>query len=105
MGRGSTAEFLTDLGEMGNLEALVDDRRRELVLWMCDYPMELMACSIYRVHERWCPIRRDCAGGREEDMSHRGDLPWRSLVAKLRRLPGSHYGARRRGKWPKAWRN
>jgi hypothetical protein len=104
-GRGSTAEFLTDLGEMGNLEALVDDRRRELVLWMCNYPTKLMACSIYRVRERWCPIRRDCAGGREEEMSHRGNLPWLSLVAKLRRLPGSHYGARRCGKWPKAWRN
>jgi hypothetical protein len=104
-GRGSTTVFLTDLGEMGNLEALVDDRRWELVLWMCDYPTELMACSIYRVRERWCPIRRDCVGGWEEEMSHCGDLSWRSLVAKLRRLPGSHYGMRRRGKWPKAWCN
>jgi hypothetical protein len=41
---------------------------------------------------RWRPGRRD------ESLQ-------RSLVAKLRRLPGSHYGARRRGKWPKAWHN
>jgi hypothetical protein len=51
----------------------VDDRRREMVLWMCNYPTELMACSIYRVLKRWCPIRRDCASGREEEMSHCGD--------------------------------
>jgi hypothetical protein len=38
-------------------------------------------------------------------MSHRGDLPWRSSVDQLRRLLGSHYGLRRCGKWPKAWRN
>jgi hypothetical protein len=35
------------------------------VLWMGNYPTELMAYSIYRVGERWCSIRRDCAGGRE----------------------------------------
>jgi hypothetical protein len=50
-----------------------------LVLWMGNYPTELMACSIYRVSERWCPIRRDCAGDREGGgVSHGGDLPWQS---------------------------
>jgi hypothetical protein len=38
-------------------------------------------------------------------VSHRGGLPWRSLANKLQRLLGSHYGLRRRGKCPEAWRN
>jgi hypothetical protein len=33
--------ILTDLGEMGNWETLVDNRRQELVLWMRNYLAEL----------------------------------------------------------------
>jgi hypothetical protein len=47
---------LTDLGEMGNWEALVDDRRKELVLWMRNKLVELTRAAIYRLHRRWCPI-------------------------------------------------
>jgi hypothetical protein len=47
---------LTDLGEMGNWEALVDDRRRELVLWMRNNLAELIGVAIYRLHRRWRPI-------------------------------------------------
>jgi hypothetical protein len=62
------------------------------VLWMGNYPMELMEYSIYRVSERWCPIRKDCAGDREEEMSHRCGLPWHSLVEGLRRSLASCCG-------------
>jgi hypothetical protein len=51
-------------GEVSNLEDLVNNWRQVLVLWMGNYPTELMAHSIYRVRERWCPIRKDCTGGR-----------------------------------------
>jgi hypothetical protein len=47
---------LTDLGEMGNWEALVDDQRRELVLWMRNNLVELTRAAIYRFHRRWHPI-------------------------------------------------
>jgi hypothetical protein len=71
---------------------------------MGDYPTELMACSIYRVSERWCPIRKDCASGREGGwvtaVICRGDRG----VIELRRLLDSHYGSRRCDKRPKAWR-
>jgi hypothetical protein len=56
MARCSHGGILTDLGEMSNSEALVNNWRQVLVLWMGDYPMELMAYSIYRLSERWCPI-------------------------------------------------
>jgi hypothetical protein len=59
----------TDLGEVSNSGALVNNWRQVLVLWMGNYPTELMACSIYRVRERCCPIWRDCAGSREEGES------------------------------------
>jgi peptidoglycan/xylan/chitin deacetylase (PgdA/CDA1 family) len=57
---------LTDLGEMGNWEALVNDQRREVVLWMRNNLAELTRASIYRVHQWWHPILRRCAGGRRE---------------------------------------
>jgi hypothetical protein len=41
-----------------------DQLRARLGGLVLDYPMELMVCSIYRVHEQWCPISRRCAGGR-----------------------------------------
>jgi hypothetical protein len=47
---------LTDLGEMGNWEALVDDRRLELVLWMHNNLAEFTGAAIYRLHRRWRPI-------------------------------------------------
>jgi hypothetical protein len=37
----SHGSVLTDLGEVGNWEALVDDRRQELVLWMRNNLAEL----------------------------------------------------------------
>jgi hypothetical protein len=47
---------LTGLGEMGNWEALVDDRRQELVLWMRNNLAELTRAAIYRIHRWWHPI-------------------------------------------------
>jgi hypothetical protein len=40
--------FLTDLGEISNWGALVDDLRHGLVYWVRDYLADLMARSIYR---------------------------------------------------------
>jgi hypothetical protein len=40
--------------------------------------MEPMAHSIYRIDELWLINLDWHAGGRREEMSHRGDLPWRS---------------------------
>jgi hypothetical protein len=66
--------------------------------------MEVMAYSIYRVSERWCPIRRNCADGQEGGgVSHCDDLPWRSQGNELRWLLKSHYGSWQRDKCPKAW--
>jgi hypothetical protein len=93
----------TDLGEVSNSKALVNNWRQVLVLWLGNYPTELTTYSIYRVSERWCPIRRDYAGGREGGwvtaVIYRGDR----RVIELRRLLNSHYGSWRRDKRPKAW--
>jgi hypothetical protein len=44
----------------------VNNRRRELVLWMRNNLAELTGASSYRVHQWWRPILRRCAGGRRE---------------------------------------
>jgi hypothetical protein len=67
---------LIDLGEMENWEALVNDQRRELVLWMRNNLAELTRAAIYRFHRRWRPILRSCAGGRRE-----GNVLARVIVA------------------------
>jgi hypothetical protein len=54
----------TDYGEISNWRALVDDLRHELVYWLLDYLAELMACSIYRIPERWPMNLRWRGGGR-----------------------------------------
>jgi hypothetical protein len=56
----------TDLGEIWNWEALVNNQRQELVLWVRNNLAELTATSIYRVHQRWRPILRRCARGQRE---------------------------------------
>jgi hypothetical protein len=56
----------TDLGEVRNWEALVNDRRQELVLWMRNNLAKLTGASIYRVPQWWRPILRRCAGSRRE---------------------------------------
>jgi hypothetical protein len=37
------------------------------VLWMGNYPTELMACSIYRSLERWSVNLSSRGGGRREE--------------------------------------
>jgi hypothetical protein len=64
-----------------------------------------MARSIYRIRGRWLMNLDWRASGQREEMSHRGDLPWRSQSNELWRSLGSHYGSRRRDKCPKAWRH
>jgi hypothetical protein len=76
----------------------VDDLRQGLVCWMRKYLAELPGALIYNVHQRWHPILRNRAGGRERGVSHRGDLPWRPLGDELWRSLGSHYDSRQRGK-------
>ena len=58
---------LTDLGEMGNWEALVDDQRRELVHWVRNNLVDLVDHSIYIIHQWWRPIWRRRAGGRRKE--------------------------------------
>jgi hypothetical protein len=65
-----------DLGEMRNLEALMDDQRRELVNWVRNNLADLVDHSIYRSQQRWRPIWRRHDGGRRKkkasDVSYRG---------------------------------
>jgi hypothetical protein len=79
MSRGGA---LTDLGEVGNLEALVDNPRQGLVHWMHNYLAKFTWAEIYRFHRRWQLILRWRAGGRREGRSlaqeicgfHRGKI-------------------------------
>jgi hypothetical protein len=59
----------SDLGEMGNWGALVDNHRRDLVHWVRNNLADLVDHSIYRSQQRWHPIWRRCAGGRREGKS------------------------------------
>jgi hypothetical protein len=61
-----TAVFLTDLGEIQNWSALVDNLRRGLVHWVSDYLAELMALSIYRARGWWLLNLEWRAGDRRE---------------------------------------
>jgi hypothetical protein len=63
------------------------------VLWMGNYPTDLMACSIYRVRERCCPIQRDCAGGREGGLVTAVIYRGNRRAIELRRLLDGHYGS------------
>jgi hypothetical protein len=51
-GEMSHGGVLTDLGEIRNWEALVNNQRRELVLWVRNNLPELTGALIYRVHQR-----------------------------------------------------
>jgi hypothetical protein len=53
MARSLRAVLWTDLGDVTNWRALVDDLRHELVYWLLDYLEEPTTCSIYRIPERW----------------------------------------------------
>ena len=50
--RSLRAVLWTDLGEVSNWRALVDDLRYELMDWVLDYLAEPKARSIYRILER-----------------------------------------------------
>jgi hypothetical protein len=64
---GFTVARKTDLREMQNWEALVDDQRRELVHWVRNNLADLVNRSIYRSQQRWRPIWRRCAGSQREE--------------------------------------
>jgi hypothetical protein len=57
---------LTDLGEMGNWAALVNNWRQVLVRWMRNYLAKFSEASIYRTQWRWRSIWRRSAGDRRE---------------------------------------
>jgi hypothetical protein len=97
------AVFWTDLGEIPNWGSLVDNQRHGWVHWVLDYMAEPMARSIYRIRGKWLVNLDWRTGGRREEMSHHGDLPWWSQSNELWRSLGSHYGSRQRDKCPKAW--
>jgi hypothetical protein len=92
------------MGEVSNSEALVNNWRQVLVLWMGNYPTEFMACSIYRVRERCCPIWRDCAGDWEGGWVTAVIYHCNPRAFELRRLLDGHYGSWRHDKRPKVWR-
>jgi hypothetical protein len=88
--------FLTDLGEIQNWSALVDNLRHGLLRWVSDYLGELMARLIYRDQGRWLLIWAWCAGGRREGRAlaqrtrgfHRGKVTgddWTCFSGLLRR--------------------
>jgi hypothetical protein len=56
----------TDLGEVSNWRALVDDLRHELVYWLLDYLLELTTHSIYRLRGWWTVNLGWRDGGRRE---------------------------------------
>jgi hypothetical protein len=49
----STVAMATELGENPNSGAMVANRRRGLVLWLCNNLAELAVHSIYSIRERW----------------------------------------------------
>jgi hypothetical protein len=62
---------------------MVNDRRRELVLWMCNYLAELTGASIYRVLRRWRLILRRRAEERRNALApKRGEMHWRRREEK-----------------------
>jgi hypothetical protein len=63
-----------------------------VVHWVQNYLAEPAGTPIYNFQGRWLLILAWGDGGRREGMSHRGDLPWRSLVEELRRSLVSYYG-------------
>jgi hypothetical protein len=95
---------LTDLGEMGNWEALVNDERQGLVYWMRNYLAELTRASIYRVLQWWRLTLRSCTSGRREGRftgaGYRGhhwprsyDGHWWAASAGNDVVKGSRHGA------------
>jgi hypothetical protein len=71
---------LTDLGELQNWSALVDDLRHGLVRWVRDYLAELTTCSIYRARGRWLLNLEWRVGG------------WREGRALAQEMRGFHRG-------------
>jgi hypothetical protein len=68
---------LADMGEIPNWSSLVNNLRHEWVRWMLEYLAELMARSIYRIHERWRLIEGD-ARRSERGKSTGAKNSWRS---------------------------
>jgi hypothetical protein len=62
--RGVSTVAEMEIGAMSNSRSLVNDWRQAWVLWMGNYPMELMVCPIYRVRERWPVNWTKTRGGR-----------------------------------------
>jgi hypothetical protein len=60
-----------------------------LLYWLCNYLAEQAGSAIYSRLERWRPISRRCAGGREEEGYWRSGLV-AFTVAALRRSLGMH---------------
>jgi hypothetical protein len=72
----------TNLGEVSNSGAQVSNWRHELMDWVLDYLAELMACSIYRIPERWL-----------------GNLRWRGGGRRMKRALSQEIGCFHRGEF------
>jgi hypothetical protein len=53
MERSHRSVFLSDLGEIPNWGALVDDSRHELLYWLHNYLAEQAGSTIYNRLEQW----------------------------------------------------
>jgi hypothetical protein len=62
--RSLNSVLWTDLGEVSNWRALVDDLRYELMDWVLDFLAEPTAHSIYRIRGWWLMIWRWRGGDR-----------------------------------------
>jgi hypothetical protein len=74
--------FLTDLGEIPNWWALVNNLRHELVYWVRDYLAEPMAHSIYRARGGGPWIWDGAVATGEEEVTGANNswtLPWQDL--------------------------
>ena len=90
--RSLRAVLWTDLGEVSNWRALVDDLRHELMDWVLDYLAKPTAHSIYRLWGRWLMNLRWRGGGWREGRVlsqeiggfHRGELTGDHWICVIR---------------------
>jgi hypothetical protein len=86
MVRSHRSVFLSDLGEIPNWGALVDDSRHGLLHWLHNYLAEQAGSTIYSRLERWPVNLRETRVGRR-----RRRLLARAIGGNYRgKLPGDH---------------
>jgi hypothetical protein len=86
MARSHRSVFLSDLGEIPNWGALVDDSRHGLLHWLHNYLAEQAGSAIYRLPQWWPVNLRET----RDDRRKRGSLA-RAIGGNYRgKLPSNH---------------